>query len=93
MMNEENVSNLTEAEKARITNINLVVAGFALAGAIAGAIYAKRTGGKFWRYVGYWIAGSVAVGLPARLISTPFKNKILEEADKRPIVKSESNEA
>jgi len=53
-----------------------------LLGSIGGLIYAGRTGGGFWRYVGFWIAGGLAVGLPAMLVATPFKNKILGKGDK-----------
>jgi hypothetical protein len=76
-------SKLTENEKARLNNINYVVGGIGMLGAIGGIIYAKKTGGGFWRYVGYWIAGGLVLGLPARLTALPFKNKILKEADKR----------
>jgi hypothetical protein len=75
--------NLTENEKQRIDNINLVVGGVAAIGSVMGIVYAKRTGGGFWRYVGYWIAGGLVLGVPARLVSTPFKNRILTKADAR----------
>ena len=77
---------LTPNQKERIANINYVVGGVALLGAISGVMYAKKTGGGFWRYVGYWIAGSLVTGVPARLVATPFKNKILKDADKTNVV-------
>lgn len=80
-------TNLTSNQKERINNIDYVVGGIALLGAIGGVVYAKKTGGGFWRYVGYWIAGGLVVGVPARLVALPFKNKILKEGDKTPIVK------
>ncbi len=79
-------NNLTENQKQRIQNIDLVVGSVVLLGAIGGVVYAKRTGGGFWRYVGYWIVGSLVAGIPARLVSTPFKNKILKDADKKRII-------
>ena len=74
-------TNLTPNQKERLNNINYVVGGIALVGSIAGVIYAKKTGGGFWRYVGYWIAGGLVVGVPCRLVALPFKNKILREGD------------
>lgn len=85
-MEDLNKTTLTPNQKERIANINYVVGGVALLGAISGVIYAKKTGGGFWRYVGYWIAGSLVTGVPARLVATPFKNKILKDADKQPVV-------
>lgn len=74
-----------------MNNINYVVGGIAMVGAIAGVVYAKKTGGGFWRYVGYWIAGGLVVGVPARLVALPFKNKILREGDKNKIVVNTNN--
>jgi uncharacterized membrane protein len=83
MYSDSETETLSPTEKARIDNINYVIGGLALVGSILGVIYAKRTGGKFWRYVGYWIAGGVAFGVTSRLIATPFKNKILKEAEEQ----------
>jgi len=75
-------ANLTENQKQRIQNIEAIQSGAGLIGSIGGIIYANRTGGGFWRYVGYFILGGLVVGLPTALIMTPFKNKILKEGDK-----------
>jgi hypothetical protein len=83
-------NNLTENQKQRIQNIDLIVGSVALLGAIGGVIYAKRTGGGFLRYVGYWIVGGLVAGIPSRLVATPFKNKILKDADEG-VVKSGKN--
>lgn len=66
-------------KKQRINNILRVEGGVAFIGAITGAIYSHRTGGGFWRGVGYFILGSLVFGTATRIITTPFKNKILKE--------------
>ncbi len=71
---------MNENQKSRIANIDLVTASVGLIGAIGGVIYAKRTGGGALRYVGYWILGALALGVPARLVALPFKNKIISES-------------
>lgn len=72
---------LSENKKERIANINYVASSVGLIGAISGAIYSYKTGGGFWRGVGYWIVGGVVLGTVASLAALPFKNKILKEAD------------
>ncbi len=76
------MENLTDNQKERIRNIQAIAASISLVGSIGGVIYAKKTGGGFWRYVGYWILGGLVTGIPAKLITTPFTNKILKEGDK-----------
>lgn len=71
--------NLTPSQQARYDNITYLAGSVALLGSIGGIIYAKKTGGGFWRYVGYWIAGGLVAGIPARLVALPFQNKILRE--------------
>lgn len=75
------MATLNPNQKLRIKNIETIQISAATLGSIAGVIYAGKTGGGFWRYVGYWIAGGVAVGLVSQLVATPFKNKILKEAE------------
>lgn len=72
---------LTANEKARINNIDMITGSIALLGAIGGVMYANKTGGGFWRYLGYWIVGGLATGLPARVVALPFKNAILRKGD------------
>lgn len=64
----------------RLSNINYVCAGVSVLGGIAGVVYSNRTGGGFWRGVGYYLLGSFAVGVGTRLIALPFENKILKES-------------
>jgi hypothetical protein len=73
--------NITENQKERIKNIRMIQAGVSWIGAIGGVIYANRTGGGAWRYVGYFFLGSLITGVPSQIIGTPFVNKILKEAD------------
>lgn len=77
-----NKVDLTPNQRERYRNIELLAGSVALIGSIGGVIYAKRTGGGFWRYVGWWIAGGLITGVPARLVATPFKNKILKEGER-----------
>ena len=81
-------NSLTSNQKQRIANIDMLVGSVVLLGSIGGIIYANKTGGGFWRYLGYWIVGGLVTGIPSRLVATPFKNKILKEADKSTINKS-----
>lgn len=76
--------NLTPNQEERYKNINYLVGSIALIGSIGGVIYANKTGGGFWRYVGFWIVGGLVTGVPARIIATPFKNKILKEGESNP---------
>jgi hypothetical protein len=71
---------LSENQKARLKNINYVVASIALVGSISAVMYSSRTGGGFWRGVGYWIAGGLITALPAKIIALPFENKIIKES-------------
>src|SRR5258705_8235053 len=73
---------LTDNQNERIANINYVAGSVGLIGAIVGVIYSHKTGGGFWRGVGYWILGGVALGTVASLAALPFKNSILKEGDK-----------
>lgn len=72
---------LTENQKIRIGNLEKIQYSSSLVGSVIGVVYAKKTGGGFWRYLGYWFAGSLVLGLATSLVVTPFKNKILKEAD------------
>jgi hypothetical protein len=69
---------LTQDAQARLLNINYAVSGIGLLGGIAGVIYSNRTGGGFWRGVGYYILGGVIIGITARVIAVPFENKIIK---------------
>lgn len=76
-------SELTQNQQFRLDNIQSINYGLSLLGAIAGVTYSKATGGGFWRGVGYWFLGGLTVGLATTIILTPFKNKILKEADEK----------
>lgn len=73
------MENLSENQQQRIVNIAYVVGSISFLGSVGGLMYANRTGGKFWRYVGYFIVGGMVLGVPAKIISLPFINKIVGE--------------
>ncbi len=75
------MANLTESQNNRLNGINYVQGGLTLAGAIGGLIYSQKTGGGFWRGVGYWVLGSLIVGIPTMLITNPMKTKILKDIE------------
>jgi len=79
-LSEEEQKALNTNQAARVANIKAISGSVALVGSIVGVIYSKRTGGGFWRGVGYWILGGLIFGIPANLIATPFVNKIIKEA-------------
>ncbi|MDD5013516.1 MAG: hypothetical protein PHW73_00255 [Atribacterota bacterium] len=83
--------NLSESQKERINNLLLIESGAGLTGLILGIIYSSRTGGGFWRGVGYSILGALIFGVPARIITTPFKNKIIKEPVNIPPTPKKSN--
>lgn len=82
---------LSDNQNERLNNITSIQYAAGILGNIGGIIYAKKTGGGFWRYVGYAILGGLIVGIPTALVATPFKNKILEEGDKSESNSSKSN--
>lgn len=86
------MANLTESQKQRIFNIQAINYSIGLIGFIGGIVYAKKTGGGFWRYVGWSFAGSVATGLIGSLATTPFTNKILKESELNPSATDASKE-
>ncbi len=81
-VNEIQIKNIESSKEQRISNITYATAGIGLIGSIVGVIYSSRTGGGFWRGVGYFILGSLVFGTPAKIGSTIFVNKIIKESDK-----------
>jgi uncharacterized membrane protein YeaQ/YmgE (transglycosylase-associated protein family) len=74
----ENKGKLTleelKGKKTTLTQQNMLIG---VVGAIVGVVYAKKTGGGFWRYIGYWIAGSIVVGVIPRIVYfVPKSNEI-----------------
>lgn len=70
---------LTESQKSRIQNLDSLQWGISLIGNIVGIVYASRTGGGFWRYVGYFFLGGLIFGVIAALFTIPAKNNIIKE--------------
>ena len=80
-----------DSKKERLSNIVLTQQAIGLLGNVGGIIYANKTGGGFWRYVGYSLLGGLIVGIPTMLVANHFKNKILKEPDTN--TNSESNKS
>jgi hypothetical protein len=57
-------------------SLKLTAAGLSAAGWVGGFIYANKTGGGFWRYVGYGFLGGAITGLPAYFTVYQRMNKI-----------------
>ena len=63
-----------EALKKTLQQQNMVVGAV---GGVAGIVYANRTGGGFWRYVGYYILGAMVTGtLPRLFYFIPKENEV-----------------
>ena len=82
---------LNRNQQARFDNIFLLTSSIGLLGSIGGVIYAHKTGGHFWRYVGYFILGGMITGIPARIVALPFENKIIKEAQDNEETKDETS--
>ena len=70
---------LTPNQQQRINNIDYVTSSIGTLGAILGVVHSHKTGGGFWRGVGWFILGGLILSVPARIVATPFKNKIIKE--------------
>jgi hypothetical protein len=73
---------LTEKGESQIKNIDYAVKGMAILGAVAGVVYSAKSGGGFWRGVGYFFLGSLVVGGVTRLATLPMKNKVISQETK-----------
>ena len=63
---------MTEQElKAKRNKLLLLRGGIASTGTILGWVYTNKTGGGFWRYVGFGIMGGIALGSAGWLILGP----------------------
>lgn len=63
-----------KAKKITLMQQNAMVG---LIGSTAGLIYANRTGGGLWRYIGYFIVGGFVVGaVPRLLYFIPKENEV-----------------
>lgn len=74
---EMTVENKIIDTKAKNQKLQYVWSAMALAGSIAGVVYASRKGKGFWGKVGFWVIGGMAVAVPTGLIINPriIKNK------------------
>lgn len=55
-------------DKKKMINANMYAGLASAIGGIAGIVYNMKTKGGFWRGAGFFILGSLAVGVPARII-------------------------
>lgn len=70
---------LTPNQQQRINNIDYVTSSIGALGGVLGVVHSHRTGGGFLRGLGWFILGGLILAVPARIIATPFKNKIIKE--------------
>lgn len=64
-------------------SLALTQMGVGSLGTIAGWVYANKTGGGFWRYVGFGIMGGAILGMTTYFITSQKTNKINTEIAKR----------
>ena len=57
-------------------SLQMTQMGISSIGMVGGWIYANRTGGRFWRYVGWGIVGSIATGSIGYFTTMQSVNKI-----------------
>ena len=82
------MAGLTQGQKNRITNIRGVQIDVSTLGSILGVVYAARTGGKWYRYIGYYILGGLILGVPTSLATTPMINDIIKESEEEKIIET-----
>lgn len=70
---------LTEVGKQKMLKIDIAILSASLLGGIGGVIYSKKTGGGFWRGVGYFVVGSILLRTAVFVATIPAQNKILNE--------------
>ena len=69
-----------KAKKNRLLSYSF---GLSTLGLVSGFFYANKTGGKFFRYVGFGIMGSIALCSIAYFTNSPKLLTIAEELNKR----------
>ena len=71
------LSNLSVTElEGKKRSLQMTQMGISSVGMVGGFIYANRTGGRFWRYVGYGLLGSIAAGSIGYFTTMQRINKI-----------------
>ena len=63
MKTEQNINSEIIALEGKKKQLALIQMGIGSVGTIGGWIYANKTGGRFWRYVGFGFAGGAALGV------------------------------
>jgi hypothetical protein len=69
--------------KGKKKSLALTQMGVGSIGTIAGWVYANKTGGGFWRYIGFGLMGGAIVGMTTYFITSQISNKIETELETR----------
>lgn len=70
---------MTDAQKSKILNIRIATMSLSTLAGIGAVVYNIKTGGGFWRGVGYFVLASVVVGFPIGVIGNTFIAKELNK--------------
>ncbi len=77
-----NLKSLSIAElEGKKRSLALIQMGVGTIGTVSGWVYANKTGGGFWRYVGFGFVGGVALGAIGYFTVAQKMNKIQIEID------------
>jgi len=80
----KDLTKLSEAQlMGELRSLGYIQAGLGTIGTIGGWVYANKTGGGFWRYVGFGLLGGVAIGVIGYFTTMQKANKIVTEIDSR----------
>lgn len=83
-----NLLKLNESElNGKLRQLTYIQMGISSIGTIAGWVYANKTGGGFWRYVGFGFMGGVITGSIGYFTTVQMANKIKTELDVRSQIK------
>lgn len=75
---------LTDAEiEGKIRSMLLINLGVGAIGLTGGFIYANRTGGGFWRYLGFGLLGSIVTGTITYFTTMQKINTLASELEAR----------
>jgi hypothetical protein len=70
----------TEIASIKLLNLNMTLWAVSIAGGVAGVVYSNKTGGGFWRGVGWYFVGSIAASAVGAIVAYPIRNKIIDES-------------
>ena len=70
----------TEIASIKVLNLNRTLMAVSLLGGVAGVVYSNKTGGGFWRGVGWYFVGSIAASAVGTIATYPIRNKIINDS-------------